>query len=203
MKIFLACFVLTVSLWSHGQNDSTLCLKETLSFQKDQDEHYLNKETSPLTKKERRKFKGHRFYTYDAEFCVQASFDRIENGDTVIMKTSANTEKVYIEYARVKFLIGADSCSMIVYQNVKLSQMNEYKDYLFLPFKDATSGTDSYGGGRYLDLHIPEGNTITLNFNLAYNPYCAYTAGYYCPIPPAENTLKVAIRAGVMAPESH
>jgi uncharacterized protein (DUF1684 family) len=62
----------------------------------------------------------------------------------------------------------------------------EHKNDLFIPFKDLTSGKDTYGGGRYLDVQIPEGNTLILNFNTAYNPYCAYTDGYFCPIPPAE-----------------
>jgi len=78
--------------------------------------------------------------------------------------------------------------------------LEEYKNYLFIPFKDLTSGTETYGGGRYMDIMIPEGDEIILNFNTAYNPYCAYANGYFCPIPPAENTLNVEIRAGAMIP---
>ena len=70
---------------------------------------------------------------------------------------------------------------------------------LFLHFTDKTNGSETYGGGRFLDLRIPEGNTLVLDFNKAYNPYCAYNNGYSCPIPPKENKLKVAVRAGVMA----
>ncbi len=74
----------------------------------------------------------------------------------------------------------------------------EYKDYLFLPFTDLTTGDETYGGGRYLGLRIPkEGSPLIINFNLAYNPYCAYNEKYSCPIVPKENELPVAIRAGV------
>jgi len=77
----------------------------------------------------------------------------------------------------------------------------DYADYLFIPFTDNTSGNESYGGGRYLDYKISDikNNKLLLDFNKAYNPYCAYTTGYNCPIPPAENDLKVAIKAGEKA----
>jgi uncharacterized protein (DUF1684 family) len=76
----------------------------------------------------------------------------------------------------------------------------EYKNYLFIPFTDATSGTHTYEGGRYIDISIPEitDNKIIIDFNKAYNPYCCYTPGYSCPIPPKENALTIAINAGEM-----
>ena len=70
-------------------------------------------------------------------------------------------------------------------------------DYLFLPFTDLTSGVDTYGGGRYIDQKIPEGNSIIIDFNQSYNPYCAYNPRYSCPIPPPENDLLIEIMAGV------
>ena len=77
--------------------------------------------------------------------------------------------------------------------------MNEdgFKDYLFLPFMDDTNGEQTYAGGRYIDLRIPEGNTLKIDFNKAYNPYCAYNEKYSCPIVPRENYLDVAVKAGV------
>jgi uncharacterized protein (DUF1684 family) len=86
---------------------------------------------------------------------------------------------------------------LAIYQNVDLVNTAGYEDYLFIPFKDLTNGEDTYGGGRYLDLKIPEGETILIDFNRAYNPYCAYNHNYSCPIPPFENHLKVKIEAGV------
>ena len=86
---------------------------------------------------------------------------------------------------------------MNLYQSLDLKKIEEYKDALFLPFTDLTSGVDSYGGGKYIDLKIPQGTTITIDFNRAYNPYCAYNHKYSCPIPPQENDLAIEIRAGV------
>jgi uncharacterized protein (DUF1684 family) len=79
-------------------------------------------------------------------------------------------------------------------------QRAEYKNYLFIPFTDATNGTDTYEGGRYIDLSIPDikDTNVIVDFNKAYNPYCCYTGGYDCPIPPKENALTVAINAGEM-----
>ena len=84
-----------------------------------------------------------------------------------------------------------------VYQSQQLSTDPDYADYLFVPFTDATNGESTYPSGRYLDLHIPQGETVLLDFNRAYNPYCAYNARYSCPIPPAENHLEIPIKAGV------
>jgi uncharacterized protein len=84
-----------------------------------------------------------------------------------------------------------------IYRNIDLSKKKEYKNYLFLPFLDLTSGNESYGGGRYIDMRIPKGNIITIDFNKAYNPYCAYNHKYSCPVVPDENNLNIEIKAGV------
>ena len=86
-----------------------------------------------------------------------------------------------------------------MYQSIDLLKNPKYKNYLFLPFKDATNGTDTYGGGKYLDLEIPKARTIIIDFNQSYHPYCAYNAyDYNCPIVPEENNLPIEIKAGVM-----
>lgn len=88
---------------------------------------------------------------------------------------------------------------MNLYQSQGLMGSNEYKNYLFLPFTDATTGVETYESGRYIDLLTTDivNNTVTIDFNKAYNPYCAYVSDVYnCPIPPKENHLRVAIRAG-------
>jgi len=178
-------------------------IKEIKSFQAEQNEHYLNKETSPLKKKERRHFEGHLFYPIELSYRVQATFREFENKDTLVMKTSANTEKVYLRFGVISFYIGSVNCELVAYQNIKWSKKEGYENDLFVPFRDVTSGKESYGGGRYLDIKIPSTESLILNFNLAYNPYCAYTDGWFCCIPPAENTLKVEIKAGLKAPLSH
>jgi len=95
------------------------------------------------------------------------------------------------------FSIEGKEFSLPVYQSQSLMQKKEYKDYLFLPFTDLTNGNETYDGGRYIDLRIPAGDQIVIDFNKAYNPYCAYSHGYSCPIVPSKNHLETEILAGV------
>jgi len=200
--IFFFALVLIVAN-VYGQQEVNPFVQEVEDFQKELNDHYKDRKKSPLTRKERRAFQGHRFYTIDLTYRVYAQFERIEQEDTIVIATSSGGEKYYRPYAYVYFNIGTDTCRLTVYQSYRLRETKEYKDYLFIPFRDATSGKTSYGGGRYLDILIPEGDMVLLNFNLAYNPYCAYTMGYNCTIPPEGNTLKIAIKSGLMAPEDH
>jgi uncharacterized protein (DUF1684 family) len=112
------------------------------------------------------------------------------------MKTSTGRLPEYVKYGELHFTLSGKTHVLTVYQNLELVQKPEYKDYLFIPFMDETNGFDTYGGGRYLDFRIPADTTATLDFNMAYNPYCAYSPHYSCPIPPAENHLQVKILAG-------
>jgi uncharacterized protein len=186
-----------VPFLSFAQEDSAL-VSEIEAFQLGQNEFYKKAETSPLTKKERKAFEHHNFFKINLDYVVEARFERIVEVDTVVMGTSGGTEKLYQPFAMVYFKIGGQECELTVYQSLKWRE--EYPESLFIPFRDASSGDESYGGGRYLDIVIPNSDSITLNFNLAYNPYCAYTTGYFCTIPPKNNTLAVEIRAGLMAP---
>ena len=197
----LAVLLIAFSIGVQAQDQKLI--EEIKEFQVEQNEHYNNKKTSPLSRKERRTFEGHQFYPINLDYVVEAKFVKIAEEDTVEMQTSAGNIKYYRPYAKVYFTIGEEECELTVYQSYRLREIEEFKDYLFIPFRDATSGKTSYGGGRYLDILIPDSNVITLNFNLAYNPYCAYTIGYNCTIPPAENTLSVGIEAGLKAPEGH
>jgi uncharacterized protein (DUF1684 family) len=108
---------------------------------------------------------------------------------------------VYRKYGLLTFKIHDTLLRLNVYQSQSLMTSKDYSDYLFVPFTDNTSGNETYGGGRYLDYKMQEihGNKLLIDFNKAYNPYCAYTIGYNCPIPPAENDLQIAITAGEKA----
>ncbi|RYZ18548.1 MAG: DUF1684 domain-containing protein, partial [Chitinophagaceae bacterium] len=103
-------------------------------------------------------------------------------------------------YGKIHFVIHDSTCTLTVYRSKRLMQTEEYKNHLFIPFTDANTGTATYEGGRYIDVSIPDirDGKILIDFNKAYNPYCCYTTGYNCPIPPKENTLPVAINAGEM-----
>jgi uncharacterized protein (DUF1684 family) len=116
------------------------------------------------------------------------------------MLTSRQSVQQYYRYGKISFVMNGRSYQLTVYQSKDLMQRAEYKNYLFIPFTDATNGTDTYEGGRYIDLSIPDikDMKVIVDFNKAYNPYCCYTRGYDCPIPPKENALPVAINAGEM-----
>ncbi len=138
------------------------------------------------------------FYEPDRGYRVIASFEKIKDRKGFEMNTSSGMKKHYFIYGLLSFKLHDSLLHLYVYQSETLMQQKKYKDYLFVPFGDATSGFESYGGGRYLDLTIQDikNNKVVLDFNKAYNPYCAYTSGYNCPIPPKENLLNIAIASG-------
>lgn len=142
------------------------------------------------------------FYEPNEKFKVECKFVAIKKrkGKPFELPTSAGVTKTYVKFGELHFEIDGQKLKLAVYQSLSLKMMPQYRDYLFIPFKDLTNGKESYGGGRYLDLRMNqiEGDKIFLDFNKAYNPYCAFSAGYSCPIPPKENQLKIAIEAGEM-----
>ncbi len=113
------------------------------------------------------------------------------------MKTSTKRLPKYIKYGELEFVLEGKTFKLNLYQNIDLIKKEGYADYLFLPFSDLTCGKESYIGGRYIDLRIPKGKTITIDFNKAYNPYCAYNHQFSCPIVPLENDLAIEVLAGV------
>ena len=138
------------------------------------------------------------FYSVNKKYCINASFKRIVDDRGFDMITASGERQKYFKYGLLAFRLHDTLVHLYVYQSEALMQQEKYKDYLFVPFGDATSGFTSYGGGRYLDFKTGDikKNRLLIDFNKAYNPYCAYTTGYNCPIPPKENLLTVAIYAG-------
>lgn len=166
-------------------------------FQKELNAEYADAKTSPLLPEDLKDFKSLDFYPANAQFFVVAKFIRTENEQPFEMKTTTARKPVYVKYGEAHFSIYGQDFKLNIYRNIELSKKEQYKDYLFLPFSDLTCGNESYIGGRYLDLEIPQGNTIVIDFNRSYNPYCAYNPKYSCPKVPLENDLKIEIRAGV------
>lgn len=158
---------------------------------------YDNSKTTPLSKEEKRAFEGIHFFPIDTTYIVKAHFERMKNQEKFQMPTTGEKEPWYIKYAKVTFDLHEKTHELIVYQNLDLLSEDGYEDYLFLPFLDETNGEETYGGGRYLDVENPYSDTLVLNFNLAYHPYCAYAAGYSCPIVPMENFVETRIESGV------
>jgi uncharacterized protein (DUF1684 family) len=172
-------------------------------FQREINAEYKDATTSPLKDKDRKNFRGLDFFKFDSTFVVKAIFTRTPDEEVFKMKTTTSRLPEYVKYGTVNFELKGEHYQLNIYQNQGLIKKEEYKDYLFLPFLDNTNGEESYGGGRYIDMRIPEGNEIEIDFNKAYNPYCAYNERYSCPIVPRENYLDVSVRAGVKAFDKH
>lgn len=169
------------------------------AFRDSRDHEFRDKGESPLLDEDFSGFKGLNYYPVDDSFRVNARFTRTPSEKYFQMPTSSGITKKFVKYGVVNFRLGGVDRTLSVYQIDKevLAKFPEYADLLFVPFRDLTNKTETYGGGRYIDIRQPKGNTVVLDFNVAYNPNCAYGSDRYnCPIPPRENTLDVAITAG-------
>jgi len=195
-NIVTIVFLVTFAL---GFSQNKFNKSEAQKFQKTINAEYADAKTSPLMEEDLKSFKSLEFYPIDGKYFVNAKFVKAKNEKVFEMKTTGTRTPKYIKYGTAYFKINGTACQLNVYRNIELSKQKEYKDHLFLPFFDLTSGKESYIGGKYIDLKIPKGNTIAIDFNQAYNPYCAYNHKYSCPLVPLENDLKVEIKAGVKA----
>lgn len=139
-----------------------------------------------------------RFFPPDKRYKVKAKVILTPDAESFDMPTVSGKTKKYRQYAWLTFSINDTAVRLQVFQSLKLIEDPKYKDHLFVPFTDGTTYTETYGGGRYLDLslHDIQNGFIELDFNKCYNPWCAYASGYSCPIPPKENRMQVSIRAG-------
>lgn len=178
-------------------------MEEIKIWQQQHDDEFSDRDKSPLEKRDLKKFHGLDYFPIDRGFRVVASFTRTPNSMPFSMATSTSRLPIYTQYGRVTFSLDEQQLSLAVYQSQDPFVDEEYKDHLFLPFVDLTSGKESYGGGRYVDIKVPSSDSIVIDFNKAYNPYCAYSGRYSCPIPPRENFLDIEIKAGVMAWKEH
>ena len=157
---------------------------------------FKNPDTSPLSSEQIEIFSGLNYFEFDQKYKIKGQF-KIDTSTSIFkMKTNTNRLPEYRKYGTINLIIDTNHLSLTVYQNIELIKKPELKDYLFIPFRDFTSGEETYGGGRYLDFKIPKTDTIIIDFNLAYNPYCAYNNKYSCPVTPIENHLGIKILAG-------
>ncbi len=196
-KVIVALFGLLFMQPAFAQTDTSAIQKDIKDFQKSLQDEFTNPVISPLSASQRKYFKGIQFFPVNKDFIVAAKFIKTNSTEIFTMETSSHTQKKYYLFAKAVFELKGKAYSLDVYQSLDLKDKKGFENYLFIPFRDATSGKETYGGGRYIDLIIPASGEITINFNKAYQPYCAYTEGYNCPLPPEENTLPVAIYAGV------
>ena len=191
MKTILILFLVSVgSVSVQTYNDSLRLYRE--KYKQD----FMTDERSPIKEKESLKFI--QFFEGDSSYRIQANFMKADHATPFEMATSSGKTKTYVEYGTLSFLLQGKNLYLKIYQSIALLQNPEYKDHLFLPFTDDTNGDESYAGGRYIDLVMSDihDGKVVIDFNKAYNPYCAYSSGYSCPKPPEENALPIKILAG-------
>ncbi len=174
--------------------------EELESYRERKDEKFLEPHNSPLGPEDRREFDGLDYFDPDPDYRIEATVELDESDETVPMETTADGEELYERAARLHFEVPdqrgeVTECTLVGYRRV-----DQGSGSLFVPFRDKTTGQQTYPGGRYIELHydgeLADGVTFTLDFNLAYSPFCAYSGAYECPLPPQENWLEVAIPAG-------
>jgi len=172
-------------------------------WQREMNADFKDASKSPLKDKDRKDFKSLDFFTFDSTYVVNTTLIRTPDEKPFKMKTTTDRLPNYVKYGVIEFELKGITHQLNIFQNIDLLSKPGYEDYLFLPFLDNTNGETSYGGGRYVEGRIPEGNTLRIDFNEAYNPYCAYNEKYSCPIVPRDNYVDTKIEAGVKAFAKH
>ncbi len=192
-KILLSILIVTsITLYSQ-QNEEYL--KDLQNYRMEMDKEFGDTATSILPNDVALKFDHLNYFEPNSKFNVTADFIK-DIGKEFTMTTSSGKLKTFRQYGVLNFTIDNKEFKLPIYQNIKLMKNEKYKDYIFIPFNDLTNGSETYGGGRYIEATKPSGNTFQLDFNYAFNPYCHYTTGYNCPIPPKQNFLNLRIEAG-------
>ncbi|MBT8253247.1 MAG: DUF1684 domain-containing protein [Flavobacteriaceae bacterium] len=172
-------------------------LKGETEWQRNMNGMFKDASKSPLLENDLRSFVGLQFFPVDSAFVVNADLRRTPDTEFFNMRTTTDAVNRERVFGQLHFKLKGQNFVLNVYQGEETISAFDNRDYLFLPFLDDTNGEETYGGGRYLDLKIPEGDSITIDFNKAYHPYCVYNERYSCPIVPRENYLATRVEAGI------
>ena len=162
-------------------------MTELDEFRAEKDDFFASHPQSPLTALQKRTFEGLRYFDEDSSLRLEISVTPFAEREQIEIQTSTGDVRVYTRFARFQFAVDGQDAALTIY---------ETEHGFFLPFVDSLAGKETYPAGRYLDLEPLPGNRFLVDFNLAYNPYCAYNDKWSCPLTPFENRLKVPIRAG-------
>lgn len=190
MKYLVILFLL-LNVNAFGQTYKQQYEKYLAAYKQD----FIDNPHSPLKKND---LKNLHFFNPDSLYQVNAKIELLSDQKPFKIPTSGGQAKVFYRYAKATFNLNGKDLQLTLFKNEIPSSNPKYRDLLFLPFTDETNSKITYGGGRYIDVNqndIKEGR-LTIDFNKAYNPYCAYSHGYQCPIPPEENDLATEINAG-------
>ena len=186
----------TIKAQSTGAFDPSTYPAGIKAERKQKDIEMSTDEKSPIPENEKATFKKLNYYKPNTSYRKEAAFDRFDQATHFLMKTTTDRLPEYSLYGVVTFVLKGKDYTLNVYQNIELIKKPGYDKHLFIPFNDETNGKETYGGGRFLDVTETGESILIIDFNKAYNPYCAYNHKYSCPIPPEENNLKIKIKAG-------
>ncbi len=162
------------------------------SLRKEKDSYFGSEPDSPIPEEERTRFKGLKYFPPSPAHRVKARLTKHDKPEVITMTTSKGTIRPYLKYGVFSFELQGQKLQLHAYKAAD----DPHDQSLFVPFADETSGKETYGSGRYLDIEEVGGDDYVLDFNLAYNPYCAYNENYVCPFPPRDNRLSIAVMAG-------
>jgi len=165
--------------------------KAVEEWREEKDKYFIYDFNSPIPHETRHEFKGLLYYPYDPKFRITAMMKMVKSEEIIQMVTSKDTNQPYRKFGYLEFAIDGKEYKLVVY---KRAWVHENDSHLFIPFRDATSGKETYGAGRYIDME--ESKDYVIDFNMAYSPFCAYSENYSCPLPPRENWLRIEINAG-------
>ncbi|HKW43730.1 MAG TPA: DUF1684 domain-containing protein [Thermoplasmata archaeon] len=171
-------------------------VKEIESFRREKDYFFKSDPESPIPRALREQFHGLAYFPVDPKYRVRAKLLTDPNPQKVVLATSKGVPREMIRVGFLEFEIDGMKQRLAAYKSVPQPGHQHADMSLFAPFRDATSGKETYGAARYLDIPEQKGDEYVLDFNLAYSPYCAYSEDYICPFPPRENWLSIPIRAG-------
>ena len=204
MKYFLIVAFLSLFISCNSQDKRPL-IGET-EYQQKLNAVFKDASKSPLKNKDLKSFKGLDFFPVDSSYIIIASIEKTPDTPFLGMATNTEEKSYYRKFGILTFTLKDKEMQLTLYESLEESENPVFEDYLFLPFTDETSGSDSYGGGRYMDVFkskINTNGTLELNFNNTYNPYCAYNDDYSCPLTPRDNHLNMEILAGVKDFKKH
>lgn len=187
IPIFIAILIYTMS----GSESSSDYIQEAERKRSEKIQYLSSSDQSPFQQFDIL-FNTPEYYPIDKNYRLNALLERVSKREVISLTTNNGKQEQYLKFAYAKFKIEGKEHKIVILKPAGFGSLNTY----FTAFSDNTSGNETYGGGRYLDLDIGKSDRITIDFNQAYNPYCAYASEYSCPLPPAENIIPVSIRAG-------
>lgn len=193
LLLVVVVVIISIIYSFQGSQDETAYRKEIEEEREEKDRFMRTSPESPFAKSPE-EYKGLNYYPPNIRYRIIADLQPIKEKKAVVLTTNDGKEQRYMEYAYATFNLDGVTNKLLI---LEIADMGPSRGKLFLAFGDETSAVETYGAGRYLDVtKTPGSSTMTLDFNLAYNPYCAYDDSYTCPLPPRENILTIPIKAG-------